>query len=117
MVLYKRLNQKFISVKSCTILCFMLNFLDIMEDTTDTILEAMDILVIAEDMVITTATTMDMDMEVIVERETLIPIGHMEDIMDTMDTATVTGDTTMDTMDITTVDTTVVDVHMDIIIK
>ena len=95
----------------------MLNFLDIMEDTTDTILEAMDILVIAEDMVITTATTMDMDMEVIVERETLIPIGHMEDIMDTMDTATVTGDTTMDTMDITTVDTTVVDVHMDIIIK
>lgn len=88
-----------------------------MEDTTDTILEAMDILVIAEDMVITTATTMDMDMEVIVERETLIPIGHMEDIMDTMDTATVTGDTTMDTMDITTVDTTVVDVHMDIIIK
>ena len=95
----------------------MLNFLDIMEDTTDTILEAMDILVIAEDMVITTATTMDMDMEVIVERETLIPIGPMEDIMDTMDTATVTGDTTMDTMDITTVDTTVVDVHMDIIIK
>lgn len=88
-----------------------------MEDTTDTILEAMDILVIAEDMVITTATTMDMDMEVIVERETLIPIGHMEDIMDTMDTATVTGDTTMDTMDITTVDTTVVDIHMDIIIK
>ena len=83
----------------------------------DTILEAMDILVIAEDMVITTATTMDMDMEVIVERETLIPIGHMEDIMDTMDTATVTGDTTMDTMDITTVDTTVVDIHMDIIIK
>ena len=88
-----------------------------MEDTTDTIVEAMDILVIAEDMVITTATTMDMDMEVIVERETLIPIGHMEDIMDTMDTATVTGDTTMDTMDITTVDTTVVDIHMDIIIK
>ena len=109
----------------------MLNFLDIMEDTTDTIVEAMDILVIAKDMDITTATTMDMDMEVIVERGMLIPIGHMEDIMDTMDTATVTGDTTMDTMDtttvtgdttmdtmdITTVDTTVVDIHMDIIIN
>ena len=48
----------------------MLNFLGIMEDTTDTIMESMDILVTAKDMDITTATDMEVlevYMEVIVE--------------------------------------------------